>query len=223
MSDSLTQDSAPNGHYSNGDHANGHTDNDEQPRTSHPVNEVWDRFGAAFTETTSTLNGEWLGDARVYEWQDEYGDVAPRDPELEAQLYNTANHVREGEHRQVLEIEVRVEGPERLQPMRKVCDPHYAFICMSLFVNNLSTVRRGRTPPNHCGKYQALQVQRANADSVVHHPSTSVRSRRRWHLANRYDDITLANGLSLLTRNQVAGKRPRTSSLRCLSLPGNFT
>jgi hypothetical protein len=85
-----------------------------------------------FDEKTSTQNVNWLGNARKYEWKDEYGEVGERIPELEEDLFNSMAMVREGQHRQVLDIEVRVEGPERLQPIRKVSDLQQAFNGMNL-------------------------------------------------------------------------------------------
>jgi hypothetical protein len=105
---------------SNGTDTNGYGTQDQSAITDRPENQEWNNLGAAFTETTSTQSSDWLGNARVYEWQDDYGDIVPRIPELEEHLFNSATAVRVGKHREVLDIEVRVEGPDRLQPMRKV-------------------------------------------------------------------------------------------------------
>lgn len=65
-------------------------------------------------------SNEWLGAAQVYEWKDEYGDVAPEVPELEALLYGTEQRVTEGGHRENLdEIEVLLEGPTKVAPIQK--------------------------------------------------------------------------------------------------------
>ncbi len=40
--------------------------------------------------------GDWANNAAVYEWSDEYGDVGPRHPELEKQLFGSVFHVRSG-------------------------------------------------------------------------------------------------------------------------------
>lgn len=41
--------------------------------------------------------GEWASSGAVYEWNEEYGDVGPRFPDLEDQLFgNKNNHVRQG-------------------------------------------------------------------------------------------------------------------------------
>jgi ATP-dependent RNA helicase DDX3X len=90
----------------------------------------WSAFIAEHIEEGAARNPDWLGNARVYEWSDEYGNVAPRHPGLEEELFGDMKP--EGEHRGVLDIEVRVEGPERLQPIRKVgtipqsrCERHF--------------------------------------------------------------------------------------------------
>ena len=40
--------------------------------------------------------GDWASNAATYEWEDEFGDVGPRFPELEKQLFGSDNHVRRG-------------------------------------------------------------------------------------------------------------------------------
>lgn len=40
--------------------------------------------------------GDWASNAAVYEWNDEFGDVGPRHPELEKQLFGQDNHVKSG-------------------------------------------------------------------------------------------------------------------------------
>lgn len=42
------------------------------------------------------VDGQWASDAARYEWSDEYGDVGPEFPELEAQLFRGDNHVKTG-------------------------------------------------------------------------------------------------------------------------------
>ncbi|KAI5364672.1 Putative ATP-dependent RNA helicase DEAD-box, Helicase superfamily 1/2, ATP-binding protein [Septoria linicola] len=66
---------------------------------------------------------EWLGNAKVYEWSEEYGDVAPGHPELERQLYGGEDRVTAGDHRKVLdEIEVAIEGPTKVAPIQNFED-----------------------------------------------------------------------------------------------------
>ena len=42
----------------------------------------------------------WAANATKYEWKDEYGDVGPDDPELEAAIFGQENRVTEGKHRE---------------------------------------------------------------------------------------------------------------------------
>lgn len=39
---------------------------------------------------------DWASNAAKYEWNDEYGDVGPRFPELEAQLFGSEHRMRTG-------------------------------------------------------------------------------------------------------------------------------
>lgn len=39
---------------------------------------------------------DWASNAAKYEWDDSFGDVGPRFPELEKQLFGTENHVKSG-------------------------------------------------------------------------------------------------------------------------------
>jgi hypothetical protein len=65
-------------------------------------------------------NAPWLSDAAVYEWQDDYGTVAPRNEELERQLFEDPDMQRAGNMIQALEFEVKVEGKEKVYPVRNV-------------------------------------------------------------------------------------------------------
>lgn len=66
-------------------------------------------------------SGEWQGMTGVYEWNDEYGDVAPELPELERMLYGTETRVVEGKHRDTLDdIEVVLEGATKVKPIQTV-------------------------------------------------------------------------------------------------------
>jgi ATP-dependent RNA helicase DDX3X len=40
--------------------------------------------------------GGWASNAAIYDWDDDFGDVGPRHPELEKQLFGSDNHVRMG-------------------------------------------------------------------------------------------------------------------------------
>lgn len=62
----------------------------------------------------------YAADSAVYEWADDYGEVGPEVPELEEQLYNGAFRLRQGNHMNTLQLEVTVEGPDKIQPARSV-------------------------------------------------------------------------------------------------------
>lgn len=42
------------------------------------------------------IHQDWAGNAVVYEWKDEFGDVGPRFPDIESQLFGDDNHVKSG-------------------------------------------------------------------------------------------------------------------------------
>lgn len=65
-------------------------------------------------------NDNWHGAGQVYEWRDEYGDVAPRVPELEAILFGGEFQMRRGEHLANLELQVTIEGAMKPKPFREV-------------------------------------------------------------------------------------------------------
>lgn len=56
----------------------------------------------------------------VYEWAEEYGEVGPRVPELEEQLFGGEFRMRQGQHTQALELPTTVEGPMKVSPIRSV-------------------------------------------------------------------------------------------------------
>ncbi|KAK3064680.1 hypothetical protein LTS18_004941, partial [Coniosporium uncinatum] len=65
----------------------------------------------------------WGSTAARYEWSDEYGDVAPRVPELEQQLFNDAYMMRKGENLQAYNvINVTIEGPTKIAPVTSFKD-----------------------------------------------------------------------------------------------------
>lgn len=63
---------------------------------------------------------DWHGLARVYEWKDEYGDVAPRVPELEKELFGGEFQMRTGNHLHNLELDSCVEGSQRIERINDV-------------------------------------------------------------------------------------------------------
>ena len=71
-------------------------------------------------EGTSHGEPKWLSDAVVYEFDEDVGDVAKPNPELEKELFQDPNTQRAGNLWQVYDYKVDVEGPERVPPVRKV-------------------------------------------------------------------------------------------------------
>ncbi|TVY81426.1 ATP-dependent RNA helicase ded1, partial [Lachnellula suecica] len=64
------------------------------------------------------MPGQFGSNAAVYEWKEEYGDVGPEFPELEKQLFGSANHVKAGiRFDQVACLEVVQEGSIRIVPI----------------------------------------------------------------------------------------------------------
>lgn len=63
----------------------------------------------------------WAHNAARYEWADEYGDVGPAVPELEAQLFNRATITTQGSALEALqEFTVTQEAPAPVLPVRMV-------------------------------------------------------------------------------------------------------
>ncbi|RDA94596.1 hypothetical protein CP533_2408 [Ophiocordyceps camponoti-saundersi (nom. inval.)] len=63
----------------------------------------------------------WDGNARVYEWNDEFGDIGPKFPELELELFGdpATRHERIGlDFQKIDQIEVQQEGPVKIDPIR---------------------------------------------------------------------------------------------------------
>jgi ATP-dependent RNA helicase DDX3X len=63
----------------------------------------------------------WFSKAKKYEWKDEYGDVAPRDEELEAELFHNTYITSQGDRMENLtKFTVSVSGPVTVEPIREV-------------------------------------------------------------------------------------------------------
>jgi ATP-dependent RNA helicase DDX3X len=69
---------------------------------------------------------EWASNAARYEFEDEYGDIGPRVPELEEQLFKAPTIVRTGIHMSKLHFRVKLEGPEQIKSIEKVTE-YYVF------------------------------------------------------------------------------------------------
>ncbi|KAJ4140127.1 hypothetical protein NW768_001480 [Fusarium equiseti] len=62
----------------------------------------------------------WGCTARTYDWKDEYGEVGPKYPELELELFGdpSTRHDRKGvDFSQIASIEVQQEGPTKIDPI----------------------------------------------------------------------------------------------------------
>ncbi|KAF7554003.1 hypothetical protein G7Z17_g3255 [Cylindrodendrum hubeiense] len=64
----------------------------------------------------------WGSDARTYEWKDEYGDVGPKYPELELELFGEPSTRKEQAGLDFSSIEVQQEGPVKIDPVRTFRD-----------------------------------------------------------------------------------------------------
>lgn len=113
-------------------------------------------------------DGKFLGEAAVYEWSGEYGDVAPEVPELEKILFGTEHRTIEGEHRNNIDLEVGVEGPTSVKPIRTVSHirhhPHMPHL------TDHNAVRRCRTSPGRLEQHQALRLPDTHRYSGLRRP-----------------------------------------------------
>lgn len=108
----------------------------------------------------------WLSDAAVYQWDDEFGDVGERNPDLERMLFEDSDLQRIGKKIDALSFNVDVEGPEKIQPVRSVSSHNLCQLDYSL----MSTVRGCWSPSRDGRQRQALPVHRSHAHSVILHP-----------------------------------------------------
>lgn len=65
----------------------------------------YEAYNAGTNEARQAVDGAlelpiWAANATKYEWKDEYGEVGPAHPELEAMLFGKDYHVTEGQHRE---------------------------------------------------------------------------------------------------------------------------
>ncbi|KAK7426764.1 hypothetical protein QQZ08_006800 [Neonectria magnoliae] len=70
-------------------------------------------------------NQVWGSDARVYDWKDEFGDVGPKYPELELELFGEPSTRKEQtglDFSRIESIEVQQEGPVKIDPVRTFRD-----------------------------------------------------------------------------------------------------
>ena len=115
------------------------------------MQEVRDR---GWIDTTASAPSEfeagsdWTAQARVYQYQDEYGDVQPRDLNLEKDLYESKFQMRQGEHLANLDFMVRLEGPTRVPPMRSV-RPLFPFMTPRPSLNHFCHCHSPSLPSNN--------------------------------------------------------------------------
>ncbi|TAQ86167.1 hypothetical protein B7494_g5508 [Chlorociboria aeruginascens] len=65
-------------------------------------------------------HNDWASNGAKYEWNEDYGDVGPKFPALEEQLFGSQNHVRTGiDFKKITELAVSQEGTIRIDPIRK--------------------------------------------------------------------------------------------------------
>lgn len=101
-------------------------------------------FDYAAYEASGGNNADWRGAAKVYEWNDDFGDVAPAVPELEEILFGSEHQMRKGAHiDNISHIEVQLEGPVAVAPVRKVSD----IITIPSSHVLIRLLVRGRWPP----------------------------------------------------------------------------
>lgn len=80
--------------------------------------------GGEAEKDDTNATAAWLSDAVIYLWDDEFGDVGEPNPELEKVLFEDENIQRAGGAIKALSYEVITEGPEKIHPVREVCDPN---------------------------------------------------------------------------------------------------
>jgi len=133
---------------------------------------------AGWTETTAfdydqfTRSGgndtEWHGAARVYEWLDDFGDVAPEVPELERILFGGDFQMRKGDHYGTIgTIPVTVEGPAPIEPVLKVPEPDFLQDDSLL----ISLPVRGDGPaPRNARQHRQMRLRLRDAHSALRDP-----------------------------------------------------
>ena len=81
-------------------------------------------FNYAVFQRMGGNDGNWLGQAQGYDWRDEYGEVGPQVPELEAKLFGGESKMKKGDRIDIFEnVEINIDGPDKLEPVRNVSKP----------------------------------------------------------------------------------------------------
>lgn len=89
---SMDNGNAPSSNNPNGEHANG-----DAPKAAPPV-PGWVEKEVLDYSTMEGRSGEGAfdGSARVYEWNEDYGDVGPRNHDLEKELFGSVENGETG-------------------------------------------------------------------------------------------------------------------------------
>ena len=112
----------------------------------------------------------WGANAAKYEWKDDYGDVAPRIPELEKLLFGDEFHQRTGNQLDVLtSIDVTIESETKIKKIKQVSS-RFVFEAQR---SRRSAVQGCSNSSCHAGEHCALQVQRSHSDPILLYPSCS--------------------------------------------------
>ena len=75
----------------------------------------------------------WAGDAAKYEWSDDFGEIAPRVPALEAELFESEYMNRKGDDFSKLTMDINITGPNAIKPCMSV-----SILMCKLFVTPLT-------------------------------------------------------------------------------------
>lgn len=140
----------------------------------------------------------WASHARRYEWEGDYGEVPPSDPEVEKELFQTELAIREGENFSQLKMEVVQEAPVHVEPIH---DASIHLIVLRLPFANLWLVQRRRSSPGYAGHcYSAVQVRVSDTCPIVCDPGCIAGKgghclRSDWYVRSR-DCTSLAVNLT---------------------------
>jgi len=95
------------------------------------------------TEVDDTHDGaEWLSDAAIYQWDDDFGDVGHKNPELEKMLFEGPDRMRAGHQIKALKFEIEISGPEKLSPVREARISFHINTYNASFTNILNSSMR---------------------------------------------------------------------------------
>lgn len=113
----LPEENGRAGHHTNGAENGGAPAPVEQ--VIPPKLEGWVEATPYQYDEFANQNTEWDGQARIYEWDGEEGDIGPEFPELEVQLFGPVEERgRRGiDFSAIAELELVQEGPTRVEPI----------------------------------------------------------------------------------------------------------